>query len=161
MYKKLTVFLLSSLLIISTFSQSSPRTHSKSTSKSLHPALPLKLKTMLGKNVDGAIISVEEGLQLLDSPLKIIDDKNIPFNILSYNLMYKRKGLIQNDATGRDEVAFTSIGDRFTKTPLSATWIKLIKNTLKKDEQLYFYDIIIKDRMGRKTFAPDLRLEIK
>jgi hypothetical protein len=32
---------------------------------------------------------------------------------------------------------------------------------LQKDEQLYFFDIVVKDKEGRDFFAPEIKITIK
>ena len=154
--------LLFCLITMSAIGQVKKPTHSKSIIKpATQKQVPFKLKTMLGKNINGGAVTVNEGLQLLKFPLRVLDDKNISYPIYSYNLMYKRKGIIEDENTGKKQVSYTSIGDRFTTTPLPSTWEEKIRETLKSGEELYFFDIIIKDKMGRKSFAPDLKIEIQ
>ena len=75
--------------------------------------------------------------------------------------VYKEKGYIVDDETGKNEVTFTNVADRFDKTPLPKVWIDNIKGRLQKDEQLYFFDIVVKDKEGREFFAPELKITIK
>jgi hypothetical protein len=56
---------------------------------------------------------------------------------------------------------FTIVADRFFATPLPKVWIENTKDQFKKDEQLYFFDIVVKDKEGRKFFAPELKITIK
>ena len=66
-----------------------------------------------------------------------------------------------NDETGKREVSYTLVAERFDSTPLPKVWIDNIKGRLQPDEQLYFFDIVVKDKQGRKFFAPELKITIK
>ena len=120
-----------------------------------------KLKTFLGKNENGAIVPVDEALQLINFPLRIVDADNERCMLISYHLMYKRKSFFEDETTGKKEVAFSQVGDLFKETPLPSLWRKNMSESLKKDEELFFYDIIIKDKQGRRRFAPELKIKIQ
>lgn len=122
---------------------------------------PPVVKTFLGINQNGAQVTADEGNQLIGLPLKIVDDKNNTYPISSYRFLYKQKGVIINDETGKKQVSFTIAADRFDKTPLPKVWIDNIRGRLQSDEQLYFFDIVVKDKEGREFFAPELKITIK
>ncbi len=122
---------------------------------------PPIVKSYLGVNVNGATVTSDEANQLIALPLKITDSQNNVYPIASYNFLYKRKGLIEDEETGRSQVTFTTVADLFTATPLPKVWIDNIQNGFQKGEEMYFFDIIVKDKEGRKFFAPDLKITIK
>ena len=121
----------------------------------------IKLKTLLGKNENGATVTVDEALQLINFPLRVLDINNERCTILSYNFMYKRKAFVENETTGKKEVTFSSVGEIFKETPLPKLWRDNMTESLKKDEEFYFFDIIIKDNLGRKMFAPELKIKVQ
>lgn len=122
---------------------------------------PPVVKTYLGINQNGATVTKEEASQLIGLPLKIVDDKNNRYPIDSYQFLYRRKSFIQNDETGKKEVTFTIVADRFFSTPLPKVWVENTKDQFQKDEQLYFFDIVVKDKEGRIFFAPELKITIQ
>ena len=122
---------------------------------------PPVVKTYLGINQNGAQVTVDEANQLIALPLKIVDDKNNQYPIVSYRFLYRRKGIILNDETGKKEISFTIDADRFNTTPLPKVWIDNIQGHLQKDEQLYFFEIVVKDKENREFFAPELKITIK
>lgn len=122
---------------------------------------PPVVKTYLGINQNGAAVTKEEADQLIGLPLKIVDDKDNRYLIDSYQFLYRRKSMVQNDETGRKEATFTIVADRFFSTPLPKVWIDNTKDQFQKDEQLYFFDIVVKDKQGRKFFAPELKITIQ
>lgn len=125
------------------------------------PSKIIKLKTFLGKNENGAVVSLDEGLQLINFPLRVVDNNNERCTVLSYNFMYKRKAFLENEETGKKEIKYSSVGEEFKVTPLPQLWRDNLTESLKKDEELYFFDIIIKDNLGRKMFAPELKIKIQ
>lgn len=122
---------------------------------------PPKLTSMLGIRSDSATVEVEEALQLINLPLKITDDKKNSYSISSYQVMYKRKGVTEDEETGKVSPASTSVAQLFRETPLPAIWKKVLTEQIQSGEELYFFDIIAKDAQGRYMFAPDLKIRIK
>lgn len=121
---------------------------------------PPVVKTFLGTNQNGASVTIEQAAQLVSLPLKIIDDKNNEYVIDSYQFLYRRKGVTE-DTQGKAQVSFTIASDRFFTTPLPKVWIDNIKSNLKKEEQLYYFDIVVKDKQGRKFSVPELKITIQ
>lgn len=122
---------------------------------------PPVVQTYLGRNAKEATITVEEANQLINLPLKITDDKGANYTISSYQFMYKKRSIIENEETGRKEVAYTTVADRFNTSPLPKIWKENIGGGLQKDEELYFFDVIVNDSQNRKFFAPNLKIKIK
>jgi hypothetical protein len=122
---------------------------------------PPKLICTLGSNADSATVFLEEALQLVNLPLKITDDKKNPYTISSYQVMYKRKAVTENEETGKVTPVMSNVANRFNETPLPALWKNILTEQMKPGEELYFFDIVAKDAQGRLMFAPDLRVKIK
>jgi hypothetical protein len=122
---------------------------------------PPVVKTFLGRNSGTDTVLVEEANQLVNLPLKIIDDKSNAYIVTSYQFMYKKKSVIENEQTGRKETVFTTVSDLFKINPLPEIWRTNIGGSLQKDEELYYFDIIVKDKLNRKFFAPELKIKTK
>ena len=122
---------------------------------------PPAVKTLLGKNEKEATVTIDEANQLVNFPLKVIDTKNNVYAISSYQFMYKKKSVIENEETGRKEIVFTASADLFKITPLPKIWRDNIGGGIQKDEQLYFFDVIVNDKQNRKFFAPNLKIIVK
>ena len=122
---------------------------------------PPVVKTFLGRNSETDTVLVEEAQQLINLPLRIIDDKKNAYTVTSYQFMYKKKSVIENEQTGKKEIAFTTVSDLFKTNPLPEIWRTNIGSALQKDEELYYFDIIVKDKLNRKFFAPELKIKIK
>lgn len=122
---------------------------------------PPVVKTYLGTNTNGASVAKEEASQLIAMPLKITDEKKNIYAVDSYHFLYKKKGMIQDEETGKKSVTFTNLSDLFKTTPLPKVWVNNIKDGFQKDDELYFFDIIVKDNKNRRFFAPDLKITIQ
>ncbi len=122
---------------------------------------PPKLTCSLGIRSDSATIAVEEALQMVSLPLKISDDKKNNYAISSYQLLYKRRAVTEDEETGKVTPTTSMVANLFRETPLPELWKKNITEQLRSGEELFFFDIIAKDAQGRLMFAPDLKIKIK
>jgi hypothetical protein len=123
---------------------------------------PPVVKTYLGDNSgSGTIISVQEGKKIIALPLKVVDAKNNTYPISAYQFSYKRVGITEDDSTGKVSPQSDMVADRFRDTPLSNIWVSTIQDELHSGEELYFFDIVVKDAQGKMFFAPELRLVIQ
>jgi hypothetical protein len=123
---------------------------------------PPKLFSMLGIRGDSNSVLLEEALQLIKLPLRVTDDKKNIYTISSYQAMYKRRGVTEaEDMSGKTSPTTTTTIANFKTTPLSPIWIKTLTEQLRIGEELYFFDIVVKDAQGRLMFAPELKIKIK
>ena len=122
---------------------------------------PPKLYTYWGIRIDSAEITVDEVLQLVRIPLRITDDKKGVYTISSYQFLYKKRGVTENEQTGETSPTTTISSDLFRSTPLPKIWADNISAMLKKGEELTFFDVIVKDAAGRLMFAPNLHIKVK
>ena len=103
----------------------------------------------------------EEIKQLVSMPLKIVDAKSTSYEIASYQLAYNRLVVTEDEATGKTSAAKEQVGRQFDETPLPQVWQTNITEQIHKGEELYFYDIIVIDKQGRRFFAPELKITIQ
>ncbi|UAY50804.1 hypothetical protein [Ferruginibacter albus] len=128
---------------------------SKSTAKYKPPVVSTTLGNITG---DGVSVSVESCKQLIASSLSITDSKKTSYELVSYQFSYKRIGIKEDEANGQPSVAKDMVADRFKTTPLPPIWIKTIQDELHSGEELYFFDIVVKDKENHLFFAPELRI---
>ena len=138
-----------------------PKTTTERKPAAFQKFTPPKLTSVLGIRSDTASVFVEEAVQLVKLPLKVTDDKKNVYSISSYQFMYKRRAVTEDEATGKVTPIMSNISDLFKETPLPALWIKTITEQIRRGEELYFFDIVAKDAQGRLMFAPELRIKIK
>jgi len=139
-------------------SAQTPKTPVKTATQKFKPP---KLYTYLGNNHDSAEVYLEEAIQLVRLPLRITDDKKAPYTISSYQFLYKRLGVTEDEQTGKVSPATTISSDLFKSSPLPKIWSDNIAGQLKKGEELFFFDVIVKDAAGRLMFAPNLFIKVK
>lgn len=122
---------------------------------------PPKLTCTLGTHADSAIVLRDEAVQLIGLPLKITDDKKNVYSVSSYQLMYKRRAVTEDEETGKVTPVMSNVSNLFRETPITPLWTKILYEQLRAGEELYFFDIVAKDANGRLMFAPELRIKIK
>lgn len=122
---------------------------------------PPKLKSSLGNRSDSATVSVDEATLLVKLPLTITDDKKTAYSISSYQCLYKRKAVTEDEVTGKVSPINSTVAQLFKTTPLSDIWIKTIADQLKPGEEILFFDIVAKDAQGHLMFAPNLKLTVQ
>lgn len=122
---------------------------------------PPVVNTWLGSNKDTVELQAEEVIQLVSVPLTITDAKKAAYPIVSYQCLYRRRGVTENEETGKTSPTTTIVAQTFRTTPLSKIWIKTISDQLKSGEEVYFFDVVSKDAQGKFFFAPNLLLKVK
>jgi len=122
---------------------------------------PPRLTSMLGGRSDTAVVTLGEALQLIAFPLKVTDDKKSIYTISSYQVVYKRLAVTEDEVSGKISPASSTVIELFKTTPLSPIWIKTLTEQLHAGEELGFFDIVVKDAQGRLMFAPELKIKIK
>lgn len=149
------LLLLSSSSIV--FAQVTPKT-SKPFIKFKPPVVHVYLGTLTGKTV---VAGAVEAKNLITLPLKIVDDKELNYQLASYQFAYYRVGITEDEETGKTSPAKDMVSDHFNISPLPAIWQSNITETLHTGESLYFFDIIVMDKLGRRFFAPELKITIE
>ena len=122
---------------------------------------PPKLTSILGIRSDTATVLKEEAVQLVKLPLKVTDDKKAVYTVTSYRFMYRKRVVTEDEESGKVTPVVSTVGDRFTVTPLPALWSNIIAEDIKPGEELLFFDIIVKDAQGRIMYAPTLTIKVK
>ena len=107
-----------------------------------------KLYTQLGEFRDSVSITMAEAEKSVGQELKIFDDKKGVYTVSSYQFLYKKKGVTENEETGKVSPTTTIVSQRFKTTPLPQVWIDNVRQEVKSGEELYFFDVIAKDAQG-------------
>ena len=154
-------FLLCCLLFTGSIAAVAQAKPAKPVSKSVQKFIPPKLYSSIGTKSDSVGVTVDEALQLVNLPLTITDDKKNAYTISSYQCMYKKRGVTEDEQTGRVSPVTSISVQRFTSSPLSELWRTIISQQLKTGEEIYFYDIVVTDAQKHLMFAPDVKLVIK
>ncbi len=142
-----------------TMAQAQPPKTTKATAPAQKFTPPI-LTTVLGIHTDSAIVVLEEAVQLINLPIKITDDKKNTYTVTSYQFWYKKRGVTENEETGKVTPTYSTISDLFRATPLPEQWRRNISQQLRPGDELHFFDVIVKDTQGRVMFAPTLKINI-
>lgn len=153
-------FLLALTLFHFTVSYGQKKTVKKTVTKSKGFKAP-KLYTYLTTYKDSVSIPLVMGESIIAAKLKIVDDRNVEYTVSSYQFLYKKKTVTEDELTGKVSPAISIVSDRFTASPLPRLWIDKIKEQLKSGEELFFFDVIAKDTQGRVMYASNLKLIIQ
>jgi len=119
---------------------------------------PPKLYTFLTSYKDSVSIPVAIAESIIAGKLKIYDDKKTEYTVSSYQFLYKKKTVTEDELTGKVSAASSMVSERFTVSPLPGLWIDKIREQLKAGEELYFFDVIAKDAQGRVMYASSLKI---
>lgn len=123
---------------------------------------PPVLTTSLGVLQDSVVADVAQANSILANKLVVNDvAKKGIYIIQSYQFLY-RKRTVKEDEQGNVSPT-TSISSQafYDSKPLPEIWVRTIREDLKAGEELYFFDIIVKDNLGRIMYAPDLKIMTK
>ena len=120
-----------------------------------------KVKTTWAKYSDGSEIGIEEAVSLLNSPLSITDDKNVSYSISAYQFLYRKKGVTEDEETGKVTPVTSIVTRSLRSTPLPAKFVNLILEQLRRGEEFSFFDVLVKDGKGNIFFAPSFKVKIK
>lgn len=122
---------------------------------------PPVVKVSLGDIGSDSVVNKQAVAASLPMALKVTDVKGVNYPIESYQFVYTKKGVIKDDQTGRLLPTSTIQASRFFTSPLPKVWSDNVSNSLHPGEEIYFFDIVVKDKQGRKFFAPPLKFIIK
>jgi len=121
---------------------------------------PPKLFTQMGGFRDSVTLTVPEAENIINQPLKIFDDKKGLYSISSYQFLYRRKVVTEDETTGQPIPTSSMVAGTFKVTPLPDIWVNSVKEQVRPGEELYFFDIIAKDAQGRVMYAPDFKIKV-
>ena len=120
-----------------------------------------KLFTQIGGLRDSVSIPVSEAENIIGQPLKIFDDKKGVYTISSYQFLYRKRGVTENEETGKVTPITSIVSSLFKITPLPDTWLTQVREQVKPGEELFFFDVIAKDAQGRVMYAPNLKIMVR
>jgi len=120
-----------------------------------------KFKSTIDNYSDSAVISADAARHLIAQPIIVTDEKNITYKITSYQLVYKRVAVTEDEATGKASPTTSMVSNQFTATPLPDIWKNIIAEELQPGEEIYLFDIVVKDAQGKLFFAPDIKIKTK
>lgn len=128
----------------------------------LKPGVKVKqplIYTYLGNVKDSVGVNAEDLKQMVKQPLRFVDAKNNEYALSSYMIVYKRLVTSQTEE-GEAYMTTTRSGGVFKFTPLPPVWIQTLELDLKKGEELFFTDVIVKAKSGILFYARNLKITV-
>lgn len=160
MRKSTLVWLVGLLLVATQSGWAQPTTQPKITpiAKFKPPVVSTQLGRATGANAQLNAVEIPDVAKL---PLRVWDAKGNAYPVVYYQVMYTRKVVTEDEATGEVKPAWDMLSSNFTQTPLPTRWINALSEAPKKDETIHFFDVIAVDPKGRRFFAPDLKITLQ
>ena len=155
-------FFLFALILLCQNCFSQTKTNGNNETKKTIRIKPPHLTTSFGVLKDSiSFAPLDQVKALLGASLKVIDDKNNTLTVTYYQFYYKSKAIVQDEKTGKYRQTSSMAADYFTSTPIPEKWVKIIRDQLIEGEELYFFDIVAKDKDGHPFYAPNLKIITK
>jgi hypothetical protein len=120
-----------------------------------------KLTITLGGFKDSSFIAPQMADSIIGLPLKVVDAKNAVYAISSYQFLYKKIVVSEDENTGKAYNTTTVKSALFKASPLPTIWLNAVREILRPREELIFFDVIVKDDKGRVMYAPNLKLIVR
>jgi hypothetical protein len=120
-----------------------------------------KLICSLGGYKDSSFVSPQIADAVIGAKLNVVDAKNVVYTLSSYQFLYKKIVVSENEETGKPYNTTSVKSSLFKVSPLPAMWLSAVRENLRPGEEIIFFDIIVKDAQGRVMYAPNLKLTVK
>ncbi len=120
-----------------------------------------KLICSLGGYKDSSFISPQIAEAIMGAKLNIVDSKNVAYTLSSYQFLYRKIVVSEDEASGKAYNTTSVKSSLFKTSPLPTMWLNMVRENLRPGEEIIFFDIIVKDAQGRVMYAPNLKLKVK
>jgi hypothetical protein len=120
-----------------------------------------KLICSLGDYKDSSFVSPQIAEAIIGAKLNVVDAKNVAYTLSSYQFLYRKIVVSEDEATGKAYNTTSVKSSLFKVSPLPAMWLSTVRENLRPGEEIIFFDIIVKDAQGRVMYAPNLKLMVK
>ena len=120
-----------------------------------------KLIASLGGYKDSSFVPVITADAIIGAKLNVVDTKNVAYTVSSYQFLYRKIVVSEDEATGKPYNTTSVKSSLFKVSPLPAMWLSAVRENLRPGEEIIFFDIIVKDAQGRFMYAHNLKLTVK
>ncbi len=120
-----------------------------------------KLIASLGGYKDSSFVPAITADAIMGAKLNVVDAKNVAYTVSSYQFLYRKIVVSEDEATGKAYNTTSVKSSLFKVSPLPAMWLSMVRENLRSGEEIIFFDIIVKDAQGRFMYAPNLKLTVK
>lgn len=121
---------------------------------------PPELQTFWS-NSKGGTLPLELVLNMIDSSIWVIDGSKMRFTISRFMLVYRSRDRFEDEQTGEIKTRHnnTSVNVKNAGVP-EEKWRRMLYENLKAGDEIWFTDIIVKDKRGNFFKAPDLKVVV-
>jgi hypothetical protein len=110
----------------------------------------------------GGELPLEMVLNLIDSTVWVMDDKKVKYSINRYILLYRSKDRFEDEETGLIKSRFNSTSYAVKNSGfLEERWRKSLYEIIKKEDELWITDVIVRDKRGEYYKAPDIKITVR
>jgi hypothetical protein len=110
----------------------------------------------------GGEMPLEMVLQLVDSSVWVISDKKERMKVTRFVLLHRSKDRFEDEETGAIKTRFNSSAEQIRNAAeLPEKWKKKLYETIKREDEVYITDIIVRDRKGEFFKAPDIKIIVQ
>ena len=93
---------------------------------------------------------------------KVKDQKGNIYQVISFEVMWKRKDISDDEKTGKPKTVFYTVGATLNGNQFSKEWINEFTNYIKAGEQLFFDTILYFDPNKKANYkAPGFVITIQ
>lgn len=109
----------------------------------------------------GGTFPLELALNIIDSSVRVIDDKKLKYPIASFIILYRSKDRYEDEQTGEIKTRFNNNSVVIRNAAvLEEKWRKMIYENLKPGDELFITDIIVRDKRGNFFKAPEIKVTV-
>ncbi|MES2777819.1 MAG: hypothetical protein V4722_26805 [Bacteroidota bacterium] len=163
MQKKPTLFIVAALLLLSAMSYAQPA-QKPPAAKSDTSKGPLQLIPSFGAYTNGSKAFAADIKRLLtvNPPLKLKDSKGVTYNIVSFEITWKKKDVSDDIRSGKQKTVYYYVGGDIKGAKLTDSWKEEISNYIQKGEELTFGTILYFDPKRKvNSKAPSIVISIQ
>lgn len=111
------------------------------------------LKASIGPYAGGKAVAADvKKLMSLNPPLKVTDAKGATFQVLSYEMTWKKIEQSEDVKTGKPKSVYYLVGTDVKSSQIPESWREQISNEVKKGEEITFSQIIYFDAKKKANF---------
>jgi hypothetical protein len=143
-----------------TANQVEAQAKTSNTSKSTPKKFPV-LKACIGTFCDSSSMSKEQLKAIIGATLRVTDEKNNKYRVVSYYVRYNKWAQLVNEQTGDIKRGKEDKIEMLYTTPLPAKYQNWINEGLQAGEIIEFVNILVTDTKGLNYFAPNIRYIIQ
>lgn len=96
-----------------------------------------------------------------NAAIKVKDQKGNEYEVVSFEVMWKRKDISDDDKTGTPKVIYYNVGETMKGNQFNKQWLNELAKSLQPGEEIYFSTILYFDPKKKSNYkAPSFSIYI-